>query len=256
MSAVLSTHPNVSEVDAWETLRLAATDPYRVTGRFSWNFARMKMGYDPLFRALIEMALVRAQARVLDLGCGQGLFASLFAQVDAMVQAGTWPARWPAPPTAVSFTGIELMQRDVERAKAALHPALADRAQFVWADMRSVQLPASDVVIIFDVLHYMNFRSQEVMLERARDALLPNGRLLLRVGDADKRGAFAISQWVDRVVTLARGHAVPPTYGRTLDNWLLSLRRLGFTVQIAPMSRGTPFANVLLVADLLQRDEP
>jgi hypothetical protein len=77
------------------------------------------------------------------------------------------------------------------------------------------------------------------------------GRLLLRVGDAARTGGFAVSQWVDRTVTRIRGHRVSPTWGRTLQEWTGLLQELGFTVQPLPMSEGTPFANVLLVADLL-----
>jgi hypothetical protein len=72
---------------------------------------------------------------------------------------------------------------------------------------------------------------------------------LLRVGDAAKRRGFAASQWVDRIVTLTRGHRVAPTFGRPLSAWIAQLRTLGFTVEAVPMSQGTPFANVLLVAD-------
>ena len=82
-----------------------------------------------------------------------------------------------------------------------------------------------------------------------RDALQPGGRLLLRVGDAASRRGFAISQWVDRTVTRIRGHRVSPTWGRPLADWTALLQRLGFSVQSMPMSEGTPFANVLLVAD-------
>jgi hypothetical protein len=35
-----------------------------------------------------------------------------------------------------------------------------------------------------------------------------------------------------------------------LAEWKALLERLGFGVQSIPMSEGTPFANVLLVADL------
>ena len=47
-----------------------------------------------------------------------------------------------------------------------------------------------------------------------------------------------------------RGHRVSPTWGRPLDDWMLLLERLGFKVHSIPMSAGTPFANVLLVADI------
>jgi SAM-dependent methyltransferase len=147
------------------------------------------------------------------------------------------------------YTGIELMARDVVRARAALG-GLNPVPSFVCADMCRAELPASDVVVILDVLHYVDHAAQDALLARVRDALAPRGRLLLRVGDADRRRGFVTSQWVDRIVTLTRGHRVPPTFGRPLSGWTRRLHHLGFGVQAVPMSAGTPFANVLLVARL------
>ena len=87
------------------------------------------------------------------------------------------------------------------------------------------------------------------LLERVHATLAPRGRLLLRIGDMAQAGGFRASQWVDRIVTWTRGHRVPPTWGRPLADWQALLRALGFAVQPLPMSAGTPFANVLLVAD-------
>jgi hypothetical protein len=70
----------------------------------------------------------------------------------------------------------------------------------------------------------------------------------LRVGDAQARRGFVTSQWVDRAVTFVRGHRVAPLFGRPLTQWIAQLQALGFDVQSRPMSQGTPFANVLLVA--------
>jgi SAM-dependent methyltransferase len=122
--------------------------------------------------------------------------------------------------------------------------------QLRQGDMRQAEIPACDLVLILDVLHYVDHAAQLGVLRRVRDALRPRGRLLLRVGDAANTRGFAISQWVDWVVTTARGHRVPPTWGRPLSEWLALLGELGFGVHSVPMSQGTPFANVLLVADL------
>ena len=116
--------------------------------------------------------------------------------------------------------------------------------------MCQADVPACDVVVILDVLHYVDHAAQLGVLQKVRQALAPRGRLLLRVGDAANQRGFAISQWVDHVVTLARGHRVPPTWGRTLQAWTSLLQGLGFVVRSIPQSQGTPFANVLLVADL------
>ncbi|HUG21959.1 class I SAM-dependent methyltransferase [Piscinibacter sp.] len=234
--------------EAWRELHRAACAPYRAAGRFAWHFARGKLGRDPVFRGMLERGDLPARARVLDIGCGQGLLASLLAAIDVQAR-GRWPVGWPAAPAGTSYTGIELMQRDVVRAQAAVGH-LPSGPRFVCADMCSAELPACDVVVILDVLHYVDHEAQEGVLTRVRDALLPHGRLLLRVGDAASRRGFAASQWVDRIVTMVRGHRVPPTFGRPLHEWTALLQKLGFVVNGVPMSRGTPFANVLLVADL------
>jgi len=240
---------------AWRALHESASAPYRKSGRFAWHFARGKLGRDPVFRGLIERGLIgQHRARVVDIGCGQGLLASLLASMSDMQarRPAQWPAAWARTPASASYTGIELMPRDVARAQQAtghLKPA----PRFVCADMCSAALPPCDLVVILDVLHYVDLDAQEGVLRRVRDALLPAGRLLLRVGDASSRRGFAISQWVDRTVTRIRGHRVSPTWGRPLAEWTVLLRRLGFSsVHSIPMSQGTPFANVLLVADLEQ----
>lgn len=229
---------------AWQGLLDAACQPYRAAGRFAWHFARGKLGRDPVFRHLLQQGLIAPGARVLDIGCGQGLLASLLL---AAGQAHAWPAGWGPAPQQAHVTGIELMPRDVERAQAALGHA-AERTHFVCGDMRRTAFPPCDTVVIFDALHYIPIADQNALLQRAHDALAPNGRLLLRVGDADSRHGFVLSQWVDQLIAWARGLRVPASHGRPLSAWAAQLQSLGFDVQPRPMSQGTPFANVLLVA--------
>jgi len=241
--------PRRTDTDAaWAALHDAATAPYRRHGRFAWHFARGKLGRDPVFRGLIERGLIPPDAHLVDIGCGQALLASVQHVVDRTVAAGRWPQAWPQPPVRGRYTGIELMPRDVDRARAAVGD-LPARPTLVCGDMCTVPLPACQVVVILDVLHYVDHAAQEALLRRVQAALGPGGRLLLRVGDASAPRGFAISQWVDRLVTMVRGHRVPPTFGRPLADWVALLQRLGFAVQPVPMSQGTPFANVLLVAD-------
>ena len=243
----------ISPIAAWHQLHDAATEPYRKAGRFTWHFARGKLRHDPVFRGLIRRGLIGSERKcVLDIGCGQGLFASLLlsmASMASMQSKGQWPASWAGTPAVADYTGIELMPRDVARAVASIGH-LQPTPRFVCADMCSATLPASDLIVILDVLHYVYLDAQEGVLRRVRDALPPgSGRLLLRVGDAASRRGFAVSQWVDHMVTRIRGHRVSPTWGRTLPEWVALLQRLDFSVESIPMSDGTPFANVLLVAD-------
>jgi hypothetical protein len=70
------------------------------------------------------------------------------------------------------------------------------------------------------------------------------------VGDAAAGLPFRLSNWVDMIVTFARGNRLSRLYCRPLRAWQQALTGLGFEVQTIPLHAGTPFANVLLVARL------
>lgn len=249
---------------AWNLVRTAAAAPYRHAGRWASHWSRNKLRFDPVFRALLERGDLPHGARVLDLGCGMGLLASLLLACEASKRAGAWPAAWPVRSSAIAYTGIDLMAADVARARAALnavsHPTAPTwTPQFVCADLREAALPPCDLVVILDVLHYLDHAAQQALLERTVVALRAGaqppahpGRLLLRVGDAACRSGFAIGQWVDRAVLRARGQRDARTFGRPLAHWRALLHDLGLSVRASAQSQGTPFANVLLVADLLE----
>jgi SAM-dependent methyltransferase len=225
----------LSDAAHYARLVEAASAPYRAAGRFAWRFARGKLGGDPVFRHLLRARLVPENARLLDLGCGQGLLAALLAAAGA--------------PRLAAYHGIELMPPDVSRAHRALGPACGVRQ----GDIRSADFGAADAVVILDVLHYLRREHQDEVLRRVRAALSAGGLLLLRVGDADAGLRFYLSNWVDWTVALARGHGATEFHCRSVAQWRTALEALGFTVQAEPMSRGTPVANVLLSARLPQR---
>jgi cyclopropane fatty-acyl-phospholipid synthase-like methyltransferase len=235
----MSTHFVDSLIDS-------ASAPYRSAGKFAWHFARGKLGGDPVFVGLLEHGLLAGQQHVLDIGCGQGLLAAWLASAKQAHAKGTWPSHWPEAPNPASIHGIELMPKDVERAQRALGSA----ARFTVGDMCRTEFGKTDTVVILDVLHYVSIEAQNDVLRRVRDALAPRGKLILRVGDASAGLPFLCSVWVDHIVTFIRGHRNSRMYCRPLSQWKETLESLGFSVKTLPMNKGTPFANILLVAEL------
>jgi cyclopropane fatty-acyl-phospholipid synthase-like methyltransferase len=168
----------------------------------------------------------------------------------ASERGGAWPHGWPAPPQLHSYSGIEINEREVARARHAfaLDPGAA--VQIVHGDIRDVDYAPADAVVILDVLHYIDYRAQQQVLERVRAALAPQGVLLLRVGDAAGGSAFHFSRAVDQTVVLLRRRRWLQLKCRPLRDWQQLLASCGFRVRTLPMSAGTPFANALLHAEL------
>lgn len=223
-----------------------ASQLYRTAGRFAYHFSRGKLGGDPMFLGMLERGLIPDHARILDIGCGQGLLAAWLLAAHQQHDTGEWPANWPAPGRPADFRGIDLLHSDVRRAQAAL----GETARFEQGDMREADFGQADVVVIMDVLHYVDIPAQDAVLRRVRDALPPNGLFLTRVGDAAAGLPFKLSSWVDRTVAFFRGNGLPPIHGRPLKEWIRALEALGFSVETANMNGDLPFANVMLVARL------
>ena len=224
----------------------AAAALYRDVGRYPYHFACGKLGYDPVFPALLSRGLIPDGARVLDLGCGQGCLAALLIAARRQFDAGIWPAGWPAPPRDLELHGIELQDRVANWGRAAF----GHRANVVTGDLNDVALPDADVVVILDVLHYLDRQAQGRVLARIVRALRGGGLLLFRVDDAGAGLPFLVTRLADIASTLVRGQGSPQRHSRPASEWQTLLESAGFQVVSDPMSSGTPFANVLLTGRL------
>ncbi|NUZ04242.1 SAM-dependent methyltransferase [Piscinibacter koreensis] len=230
----------------WQSLVDAASAPYRRADGHAHRFARAKLGNDRMFRHVLQHGLVPPGAAVLDLGCGQGLFASVLHAALEAAREGRWPAHWAPPPMGAHVTGVDPLAHDIARAQLAV----PNGATFIHGDMRRIEPPPCDVALFFDTLHYISRAEQDAVLARVRAALRPGGTLLLRVGDASAPLRFAYGLWIDRFTMLLHGGGFGRLTGRTREGWCATLELLGFEVATLPMNGRKPFANLLIVARL------
>jgi SAM-dependent methyltransferase len=219
---------------------------WRPTDLFAYFRARGKLRGDPAFSQILKEGLLGESQRILDLGCGQGLLAAwlLAARSRSDERPQNWPADWAAAPRPTSIRGIELRRRDIQRARHAL----GQQAEFEVGDIKEAEFGIVDAIVILDVLHYLDYESQLRVLHRAQTALAPGGVLLLRVADAGSGFRFALGKYIDQTVMLAHYGRAPRIYCRAMREWLEVLQAAGFHCTAMPMSAGTPFANIMLIA--------
>ena len=222
---------------------------YRSAGRSSYYFARGKMGGDPVFAALLRDGRIQDAARIVDIGCGLGILAAWLAAAEHCDprSASEWPQTWMPPPQRWTLRGFDLRTDAVTVGQRALSD-LGDRVSLTAGDARGVTVPACDVVVLLDVLHYIDRDAQRKLLTDAHQALAAGGVLLLRVGDAASGWRSRFTSMVDWWVTILRDRRWPRFYCRSLAEWTSQLESIGYSAVEQPMSEGTPFANVLLVA--------
>jgi len=222
----------------------ATTRPYIDAGRYAWHFARGKLRHDPVFFSLLRLGLLPDRGDLLDLGCGQGILLSLLKTAKEEYRAGRWPRGWPQPPLNLRLRGMELSERRVRAAQRALGGA----AQVIQGDVRDLELPQSSVITIFDVLFYLEIEEQRHLLDKVAGALEQGGLLLVRETDSGGGFAFAMSRWSERFAAVLRGDFRQREHYRSAPEWTAELESRGFSLDVQPMSAGTPFSNFLFVA--------
>jgi len=213
---------------------------YTEAGPWSWELVRGKLRHDPVYLSLLRSALLPAEGRLCDLGCGRGIALALLATA-AEIDAG--PEGWPPPPR-LALSGIEGRPGHAAIARRALGGA----ATVATADLRTTPLPQADTFLLLDVLHYLDAAAQEDLLARIAAALHPGGILLLRDADAAGGWRFTATRIQERLCALARGDLRQRFRYRSAVEWVEILKRYGFTAAVTPMGMGTPYANVLVRA--------
>jgi SAM-dependent methyltransferase len=227
----------------FEALVHASADRHVSASLSAWEFARVKLRRDPVYRTTICSGLLPSGGTLLDVGCGQGLTLALLTEARRAFDRGVWPADLAPPPRYDRMIGVEIRPRVAALARRALG---AD-AEIIEGD--ASRLPAIEcrTVLMFDVLHLMKPEQQEALLTTLSRALAADGMMLVREADASAGPRFHAVNAVNRLKAVFTGRWRQPFHFRTMAGWTACFERLGFSVATRPQGQGTPFANMLFV---------
>jgi 1-acyl-sn-glycerol-3-phosphate acyltransferase len=218
----------LAELNTPRVVRSKVARLYRYQGKFVEQFVYWKMKVDPMFAALDGLA--SREGVILDLGCGYGM-------------ATHWLASFT---DRRSFLGADYDEDKIRVAQrtAPNHPRITFRA----GDILNMEYPACDTILLLDVLHYWSPEKQQAILERARRALRPGGRLLLREGlREDNEAHRRVRRWEQFATRIGHNRTVEGLHFLALGELTDALRRAGFAEWEIKRGAGRD-SNTLLVA--------
>ena len=198
-----------------------------VAKRSTYHYVVGKLKRDPATRAIAELGDL---GDVIDLGCGRGHLALYLLErgVATRVRGYDW---------------------DEEKVVLAQRASDGLDASFSTLDVRKAATEPGDTVLLIDVLHYMPSEAQDALLRRAADLVKPGGRLVLRDVTAGAGWRSAVTMFVEWISMRIRFNLGERLSFRNVERELVPiLDEKGFRCTVTPCWRGTPFANVLLVA--------
>ena len=165
--------------------------------------------------------------RVLDIGCGFGLFALYFAEARPRCDVH----------------GIDLSERRIEMARAAAARLVRNNATFALGDARTITaLDAFDAVYLLDVIHHVPAAVVPGLLRSIHGALPVGGTLIVKELDTSPRWQRVFAHALD----LAMSPSSPPHYWPQ-ESLAALLEEIGFSVKRHAMIDYLPYPHVLFV---------
>lgn len=181
-----------------------------------YTFVRLRLA--PIVR--VE-EYVPSRAAVLDLGCGNGIFANIL-----VLGSGDRKVK-----------GVDLSEGRIQIAQriASRNPKL----EFVQADVGSYPVGKCDVVTIVDLLHHMDFSSQKLLLQRVFECLDRGAAVLIKDLERSPLWKYVFHYVQDTVSYRSR------LYFRSAGDMEAELRKIGFEVRTVSLAAGYMHPHVL-----------
>jgi SAM-dependent methyltransferase len=173
--------------------------------------------------------LLPDEGRILDIGCGFGLFAAYFGQ--------TQPAR--------RIVGVDPDARRIAMARRVCESIGIEGNTFLAGDARDAPLEGFFAgAYVLDVMHHIPEHDQLPLLERLRDLLAPRGVLLIKDITTEPTFGLEFTRILDRVMV---GWNEPLCY-RHHREWGEMLSSLGFHVRMVRVPDVLPYPHVVIAA--------
>jgi 1-acyl-sn-glycerol-3-phosphate acyltransferase len=218
----------LDELNTPRAVRRKVQRLYRYQGKFVEQFVHWKMKLDPMFGALDEV--VPRHGFVLDLGCGYGVATHWLAQFT----------------DGRNFLGIDYDENKIRVAQRTAPES--SRIKFETGDILNCDYPPCDTILLLDVLHYWTPEKQQLILNKARQALRPGGKLILRdAARAENEAHRRVNFWEKIATRLGHNQTVEGLHFQTRAELEAALQRAGFVKWEIKPGAGRD-SNVLLVA--------
>jgi 2-polyprenyl-3-methyl-5-hydroxy-6-metoxy-1,4-benzoquinol methylase len=173
--------------------------------------------------------LLPEEGRILDVGCGFGLFAAYFAQ--------TQPRR--------SIVGIDPDARRIAMARKVTAKLGLEGHEFIAADARDAAVKGPfDAAYVLDVMHHVPKDDQRALLAHLRDLLVPGGVLVLKDITTEPAFGLRFTELLDRLMV---GWDEPLAY-RHHREWGEMLTSLGFRVRAVRVPDVLPYPHIVIAA--------
>jgi 2-polyprenyl-3-methyl-5-hydroxy-6-metoxy-1,4-benzoquinol methylase len=178
---------------------------------------------------------LRDKKRILDVGCGFGLFGCYFASM------------YPE----ISYTGYDLNAKRVERAKRAAEKLGLTNVSFHHGDARSLAIDDEyDAIFMVDLLHHIDDDSKAELIANCYSHLAPEGRLVIKDVATHPFYKIAFTWLLDAVMT------------RSFEMWYWSEERFYKTlknnfarVEMYPITDWLPYPHVIYLCEKLTARE-
>jgi uncharacterized protein (DUF2062 family)/SAM-dependent methyltransferase len=191
------------------------------------EFVRWKLRLDKVFEILAAENL--GSGTVVDLGCGYGM-ALCFAASDDNRRR---------------LVGCDIDARRIAVARQALGNLNADLSA---ADARIFEIPAAELILILDVLHYFPAAEQAMLLKRCCSALTPNGILIFRVPDRGFGLRSKISMVLERLVFASEGNGFRRPHMLPVVEYRTALQDADLQLEERRFQNHLPLSHVLFIA--------
>lgn len=173
--------------------------------------------------------LLPDEGRILDVGCGFGLFAAYFGQTER----------------GRRIVGVDPNARRVELARHVAEEVGLRGHEFRVGDVRDAALEGTfQGAYVLDVMHHIPADEQEAVLAHMRDLLVPGGVLLIKDITTEPHYGLLFTEALDRLMV---GMKEPLAY-RHHGAWGEMLTRLGFKVRIVRVPDVLPYPHVVIAA--------
>jgi len=200
---------------------------FKKGGRWTKLYTRIKFKICPLLA--VEPHFPKS-GTVVDLGCGNGLFA-------AILKLGS-PTR--------QILGFDLDEKKIRMAHETFDPWTG--LKFQTGNIVEMDYPEADVYSLIDVLYLMPIAAQDIIFKKCRAALKPGGVLIIKDMDVRPRWKYAWNMLQEILAVKIIGFTLGGKFHfRSREDYVKTLERIGFRVDVVALDKGYWYPHILYV---------